>query len=353
MPPRNRISLEQRERIVRAFEDVHEDYLAIAETIGVNRSTARGIVSRYVREGRIGRIAERPRGGANHVRVDDAMRDCLDDIINENCLLTIAEMNRELRLRLPHKPVIHDRTVARALEGMLYRVKLARPLPADRNRPDVLQKRVEYGNWFMGHAVVNHTVFIDVCGYNIWTARSQGRALRGERAYRQVCGQRGRNVTVALAISPTSGLVFHSAILGGMNGRRFDDFLAQTRLNLDPDEHVIFIYDGAPAHRNPGPNSELRKLPPHSPFLNIVEQAVSALKAAIKADISRPEIQVQMNDRAEARRQGLALGNYRTQLLLRALQRNIGTITVDKCGQWFRFMQTYLPRCINNEAIEG
>ena len=111
---RNRISLEQRERIVRAFEDVHEDYLAIAETIGVNRSTARGIVSRYVREGS---IAERPRGGTNHVRVDDAMRDCLD----ENCLLSIAEMNRELRLRLPHKPVIHDRTVARALEGMLYR----------------------------------------------------------------------------------------------------------------------------------------------------------------------------------------------------------------------------------------
>ena len=98
------------------------------------------MISRYVREGR---ISERPRGGADHVRVDDAMRDCLDDIINENCLLTIAEMNRELRLRLPHKPVIDDRTVARALEGMLYRVKLARPLPADRNRPDVLQKRVE------------------------------------------------------------------------------------------------------------------------------------------------------------------------------------------------------------------
>ena len=86
MPPRYRISLEQRERIVRAFEDVHEDYLAIAETIEVNRSTARGIVSHYVREGR---IAERPRGGANHVGVDDAMRDCLDDIISENCLLKI------------------------------------------------------------------------------------------------------------------------------------------------------------------------------------------------------------------------------------------------------------------------
>ena len=94
-------------------------------------------------------------------------------------------------------------------------------------------------------------------------------------------------------------------------------------------------------------------MPPYSPFLNIVEQAVSALKAPVKADISRPEIQVQMNDRAEARRQGLALENYRTELLLQALQRNIGTITVAKCGQWFRFMQTYLPRCISNEAIEG
>ena len=29
-------------------------------------------------------------------------------------------------------------------------------------------------------------------------------------------------------------------------------------------------------------------LPPYSPFLNIVEQAISSLKAAIKTDISRP-----------------------------------------------------------------
>ena len=56
--------------------------------------------------------------------------------------------------------------------------------------------------------------------------------------------------------------------------------LTQARLNRDPIEHVIFIYDGAPAHNNPaipGPNSELKKLPSHSPFLNIVEQDISAL----------------------------------------------------------------------------
>ena len=88
-------------------------------------------------------------------------------------------------------------------------------------------------------------------------------------------------------------------------------------------------------------------LPPYSPFLNIVEQAIIYLKAAIKADISRPEVQAQMNDRQEATRQGISLGDYRTQLLLQALQRNIGNITGAKCGQWYRFMQTYLPRCLN------
>ena len=109
-------------------------------------------------------------------------------------------------------------------------------------------------------------------------------------------------------------------------------------------------------HNNPailGSNTELKELPSYSPFLNIVEQAISSLKVAIKADISRPEIQEQMNNRDEARRQGIALGNYLSQLLQQALQRNIGTITSSKCGQWFRLMQTYLPRCLNSEAIEG
>ena len=99
---------------------------------------------------------------------------------------------------------------------------------------------------------MNHCVFIDECGYNIFTSL-------------QVCGQRGRNVTVALAISLTNDLVSYPSTIGGMNAQRFSDFLAQTRLNLDPNENVIFIYDGTPAHHNPadsGQITELKKLPP-------------------------------------------------------------------------------------------
>ena len=58
---------------------------------------------------------------------------------------------------------------------------MARPLHADRNRPDVLNKRVDYATWFMNYAVVRHCVLVDECGYNIWTAISHGRARQGER----------------------------------------------------------------------------------------------------------------------------------------------------------------------------
>ena len=65
------------------------------------------------------------------------------------------------------------------------------------------------------------------------------------------------------------------------------------------------------------------------------------------------EAQNTEDDRAEARRLGIPLGEMRTRLLLDALQRCIGVITAAKAYQWFRFMQTYLPRCLNGEEIEG
>ena len=150
------------------------------------------------------------------------MKECPSDIVNEKCILTLLQMNQGLRQRLANKPEIHNRTVSRTLQGMSYRVKPARPLPAERKWPDVIHKRYHYASWFMRHAVVNHCVFIDECGYNIWTARNQGGARIGDRAYRQVSGQRRCNVTVALAISPTNDLVLHSAIIGGMNTQRSD-----------------------------------------------------------------------------------------------------------------------------------
>ena len=113
---------------------------------------------------REGRVEEIPCGGPNNIRVDGEMRECLNDIVNEICLLTLMEVNQKFQQRLSRKSTVHDQTVARALDGMPWRVKLARPLPVDRNKPDVIQKRIEYAKWFMANGIVQHCIFIDECG---------------------------------------------------------------------------------------------------------------------------------------------------------------------------------------------
>ena len=77
------------------------------------------------------------------------------------------------------------------------------------------------------------------------------------------------------------------------------------------------------------------------------------MKAAIKNDISRPEIQLEMNNRVMARQERIPLGEYRKRVLLAAAERHMDTITNRKCNAWFRHMQTYLPRCLNGNFIEG
>lgn len=121
----------------------------VADTLGVNRSTARGIIARYIKN----RIDERPRGGRNNVKFDDEMEQCLEAIVNENCMLTLEAIAAQLREHLPEKPTVHVRTVAKHLDGMLYTLKLAQRLPEDCNRPDVIQRRSEYAHCFLEEAM--------------------------------------------------------------------------------------------------------------------------------------------------------------------------------------------------------
>ena len=262
---RQRISQEAKKRLVRAFEELDQDYLTVADTLGVNRSTARGIIARYIRENR---TAERPRGGRNNVKVNDEMKQCLEAIVNENCTLTLEAINTKLQDRLPEMPTVNVRTIAKHLDGMLYTLKLSRQLPAERNRPEVIQRRQAYAQWFLEEANLNHTIFIDECGFNIWTARNYSRSEIGDTAYHQECGQIGRNITICLAISQVFRLVHHIIQMVGMNGESFNNFLMNISQHLDAHGIHDLIFDGAPAHRRPAApneNANVKMFPSYSP----------------------------------------------------------------------------------------
>ncbi len=127
-------------------------------------------------------------------------------------------------------------------------------------------------------------------------------ALDSVHAYRQVCRQKGCNHTICLAVSQVFGLVHYTVPMGWMTRESFTEFLTGTATHLDENETH---FRWAPAHRRPEQprdNANLRILPLYSLFLNIVEQAISCLKASIKEYISRPAMQERFVDRNAARK---------------------------------------------------
>ena len=160
-----------------------------------------------------------------------------------------------------------------------------------------VQRTQEYGNWFMNHAVMRHGVFIDKC--------------------------------VALPVSPVNGLVFHSAYVGGMNARHFNDFLVQTRQNLDPDEEVtVSSFTKVRQHIEISPS-----LRPILSWRCPRPTAHSSTQWSTEGSDERRRIEARNTGS-----NGIPLGGMRTRLLLKALQRCIGVITAAKAYQWFRFM---------------
>ena len=98
-------------------------------------------------------------------------------------------------------------------------------------------------------------------------------ALDSVHAYRQVCEQKGCNLTICLAESQVFGLAHYTVPMGWMIRESCTEFVTGTAIHLDENETHYLIFDGAPAHRRPErprDNANLRILPPYSPFLNIL-----------------------------------------------------------------------------------
>ena len=179
----------------------------------------------------------------------------------------------------------------------------------------------------MSEGLQQNLVFEDEMGFNIWTARTRGRAKRGEPAVRIVEGQRGSNITVLLAVSPNLGLVHHAIRDGGVRTQNVADFISEVEALMASEERHVLICDNAPSHVNveeyvSAPN-DIRRLPRYSPFLNLAELANSALKAAVKVRLADPNTQAALSDRSLASSLGLSLHKHRSFILKTCIEQSL------------------------------
>lgn len=344
-----------RERLIQAWE-FGEDYKLAARTLGIGQSNTWKIINSFIKTGK---KVKTVKGGRKKVKIDDEMCTMLEQLLQENAQYTLMQLNAQLRTRLPDKPQVTEVAVAKRLQGMLYTVKITTLQPMKRNSPENIQKRHHYANWYLSEGISKHCIFIDETGYNLWTKRTYGRSKKGTVAVRQVSNQRGRHVTLCLALSPQIGIVHKEFSVSSFTGDNFNNFIGQLVINLHTlpsfdQTNYVLIFDNAPVHKNvPNlpQNVEVQWLAPYSPFLNPCEEAFSAWKANLKSQISNPVFTEIINNPLEALNANMNMEQWRCYQMTAVGEHCLKYITAAKSFMWFSHMQTFLLPCLNDEIL--
>lgn len=348
MPRRRyrRVSDEDRERIIKRFEE-GEDFLDTAAELQIPRTTAYEVIRKFTTTGE--RQGQQGRGGRPSL-LDDEAKDFLVMLIEATPTITIKELNDTLRQTFPNKPHVCNATVSRALDGELITLKQVRNIPLNRNSESVKTARVAFANYMYDDGIHQHRVYIDETGYNLYTARTYGRARRGERVNRMVAGQRGNNVTLIAAVSNVAGMFYHEIHVTSVTKEIFGNFMTSLCAVLGPEEAVFFM-DNAPCHADVDEEFEghhVRKIPPYSPFLNPIENCFSSLKANVKRQLNNV---VERCDLRAAQRHGVTLRAYRENMLLRMITTAIPRIDAPMCSANYRHSDTFLRKCLTRDDI--
>ena len=197
MPIYSKVSVADKERLYQAHMR-GDDYVRLAEILGINRTTAYHIIRRgNQREGVVALL----RGGKRMEKVTAETQRTVLDIVNEHPDFTLVAINRELRAYLPGALHVSTSNISNILQGQLITMKKLEDAPPERNSDATKEQRFEYCQWFMGNIQRFDLIFIDEADINLWLKRTRGRARRGERAVRVIQGRGGHNLTMTFAVS--------------------------------------------------------------------------------------------------------------------------------------------------------
>ena len=133
------------------------------------------------------------------------------------------------------------------------------------------------------------SIYIDESGFNLHLTRRKGRAPRGRRPIVVRPTQRGRNLTLMVAIGK-EGIIASEVHLGSTNTNKFLEFVENDVLkNLENLGNKTIIMDNARIHK---PNCirqafedaghELIFLPPYTPHLDCAEWVFADVKPFVK-----------------------------------------------------------------------
>ena len=349
--PRSVISDDDKERIVKKFRESNDLDVSVkfASDLGVKGPAAYRIIRDRSK-------SPRPKpGGKTYSKVTPEMKARMVEIVEDHPLYTLDEINAELRntFDAPHQQISKS-TVARTLEGALISVKKATHFNAQRDSDGVKAERLAFANAELNDDTQRVKVWVDECGSNLYTGGRTGRCKKGERLYRLVSPNKGKNVSTIAAVCTEFGLVRHEQHVGGATKALFFEFMEalSTRMLELTNLPVVFILDNCRIHNDcdgalKSDIHRVLRLPRYSPEFNPIEPCFFVLKNQVGKGV-------------EARRQEIlniplaAVGGEtkaaaRARILTEIIRASVNVITAEKVAGFYRLTLRFYGKAIRNE----
>ncbi|OQR81299.1 hypothetical protein ACHHYP_16506, partial [Achlya hypogyna] len=159
-----------------------DDWKTVAKANGVNVATARSYLCRDD-------LTYKKRGGYRACKLSEAHLDVVQNWVESECQLTLAEITARIANEINVSVSIP--TVHRALDGRAYTYKDVHPEPLQMNTDLAKENRRHYV-----------PIWVDETNFNLFTARRKGRAKRNTRAVvPRNAPQKGKNLHVIGAMT--------------------------------------------------------------------------------------------------------------------------------------------------------
>lgn len=329
---KKKLTTEERNQIIAKYNE-GKTASEIASWFTFKRTTVSSVISLYRKTGR---ILASPRGGPRNVKLNDATRLSIKNMVDENACVTLRGIQRTLAT---NNIDVSKSTICRTLKKFHYTLKRTSIIPERRNDPRTIELRYEYAVAFMTllEEVDDQLfLFIDEAGFCATMRACRGYSKRGEPAIVSSPGLRSRNVSLCAAISKI-GVEKFETLLTPYNTMCYGQYMERliNELTAKNISRAVLIMDNVPFHRSTSIQNlisdsghTLLYLPPYSPFLNPIENCFAKWKDFVKYAAPQNET-----------------------MLMNLITESGNSITADDCSGYWRNMMRYIRRSLNRDII--
>ena len=329
------VSNEKRALIMHAIDSLGMSVTEASKHYQVSRSTVSSIKQVYYAEDQ--RTDKKINRGKKEPKITEEQGNIIRQWIDNNCLLTLSELRRGCLIHF-NKDVSQS-TLSRLLVSFHYTIKRTSVVVGRASSVDVIQARQLYAAQYLTIMSRREAMyFIDETGFCVSMRRRVGRARTGERAVVHVPAIRTKNISLCAAYNIESMFSFEVEERP-YNTIKFLAFIESILVKFREQSIIsdILVMDNVAFHHSncvraliEGSGHRLVFLPAYSPFLNPIENVFNQWKYFVK--------QSQPSNENE---------------LLRVIEAGCRIITPEHCRNYFNNMETFLPRCLNGEEVDG